>query len=46
MCFVAIYYPFISLSFASAFFALDFFLFEGYNPLIVSMITMTAPQGA
>ena len=46
LCFVAIYYPFISLSFASAFFALDFFLFEGYNPLIVSMITMTSPQGA
>jgi MFS family permease len=46
LCFVAIYYPFISLSFAVVFFAIDFFLFEGFNPLIVSMITMTSPQGA
>jgi MFS family permease len=46
LCFVAIYYPFISLSFTVVFFAIDFFLFEGFNPLIVSMITMTSPQGA
>jgi hypothetical protein len=46
LCFVAVYYPFISFGFAVAFFTVDFFLFEGFNPLIVSMITMTSPQGA
>ena len=46
LCFVAIYYPFISLNFAIAFFAIDFFLFEGYVPLMVSMMTMTSPPGA
>lgn len=46
LCFVAVYYPFISFGFAVSFFAIDFFLFEGFNPLIVSMITMTSPQGA
>lgn len=46
LCFVAVYYPFISFGFAVSFFAIDFFLCEGFNPLIVSMITMTSPQGA
>jgi len=45
LCFVAIYYPFISFEFMVFFFALDFFLFEGFNPPIISMLTMTAPQG-
>lgn len=43
LCFTAIYYPFISFQFMVIFFAIDFFLFEGFNPPVISMLTMTAP---
>jgi len=45
LCFVAIFYPFISFGFMVFFFSLNFFLFEGTNPPVISMLTMTAPQG-
>lgn len=45
LCFLAIYYPFISFGFAVFFTAFDLFAFEGFNAPVISMITMTAPDG-